>query len=220
LLAWHERYRRFGLRTIGVHAPRFPFTRPAEAVSGAIERLEISHPVAVDPDFRLWRDYGCHGWPSLFLWSRGGALRWYHLGEGDYAETELALRRAIDEAGTAPDQWPPTLEPMRPTDAPGIRVIGPTPEVFPGGAPDRPWRPSAPEPVLRLEYAAGGAYAAVDRAGALRIALDGGPPADHEVAHPGLVELASHPHHQAHALALEPLGGLEIYAVSFAAGIP
>jgi hypothetical protein len=175
----------------------------------------------VDSELVLWRDYGCHGWPSLFLWGQGGALACYHLGEGEYRETELALREAL-APGREPPDWPPEpLEPLRPSDRPGARVVVPTPETFPGGAPDRPWpRSGDPERGLELEYAAGGAYASVDGSGTLAVAVDGAAPREIRVAAPGLVELASHPHHQEHTLGLEPSEGVALYSLSFAPGIP
>jgi hypothetical protein len=220
LLVWAERYREHGLRAFGVHSPRFPFTRGPEAVAGGMERLGVAHPVAVDSEHALWRDYGCRGWPSVFLWAKGGPLAWYHLGEGDYSETELAIREAIDP-GRAPDRWPPTLDPVRATDEPGAPVVAPSPEVFPGGGAERPWAPGpADERALELEYAAGGASASVDGAGTILVALDGGEPVELGVSAPGLVELAAHERHGEHRLRLEPSDGVAVYSVSFAPGIP
>ena len=219
VLAWAGRYRGEGLTVIGVHTPRFPFTRPSGAVAEAAGSLGIAHPVAVDSDFRLWRDYGCRGWPSLFLWGRGGALRWYHFGEGDYADTELALREELAGGGAAPE-WPPPLAPIRPSDEPGAGVVVPTPELFPGGSPDRPWRPDDARPSLLVEYAAGGAYASLDGRGTVEVALDGGEPRRLEVSSPGLVELAEHERHEQHALRLEPGDGIAVHSISFAPGVP
>src|SRR5262249_55868538 len=75
LRAWHERYAD-GLAMIGVHSPRFPFTQDRDAVAAAVERLGIGWPVAVDPEFALWRLYDPHGWPAPVLLGRGGAPRW------------------------------------------------------------------------------------------------------------------------------------------------
>ena len=130
LRAWHDRYEGEGMATIGVHSPRFPFTQDTAAVASAVERLGIDWPVAVDPEFILWRIYEPHGWPALFLWGRGGALRWYHLGEGDYAGTEKAIREALPEKNGGRES-PPLLEPLRPSDVPDVKVIAPTPEVLP-----------------------------------------------------------------------------------------
>jgi hypothetical protein len=222
VLAWAQRYGPHGLRTIGVHAPRFPFGADPETAAAGIERLGISHPVALDPGFHLWRDYGCHGWPSLFLWGRGGALRWHQLGEGEYEATELALREALedteDEHGS---DWPHPIEPIRPSDVAGAEVVVPTPEIFPGGSAEKPWRPDAADPVLAVDYESGGAYASVDGAGTLSLALDGGAPAALEVAAPGLVELASHERHERHSLKLAVEDGeIAVHSLSFAPGIP
>ncbi len=138
LRAWQERYAADGLAMVGVHSPRFPFTQGTDEVAQATEELGIDWSVAVDREFSLWRLYEPHGWPALFIWGRGGALRWYHLGEGDYAGTEEAIREALEESG-AERKWPPPLEPIRPSDAPGAEVIAPTPEIFPGGSTEEPW---------------------------------------------------------------------------------
>lgn len=83
LRAWHQRYAPDGLAMVGVHSPRFPFTQDAAGVATAAKRLGIDWSIAVDREFSVWRLYEPHGWPALFLWGRGGALRWYHLGEGE-----------------------------------------------------------------------------------------------------------------------------------------
>src|SRR5204862_8012734 len=137
LCAWHDRYAGDGLALVGVHSPRFPFTQDPDVVAEAAERLGIGWPVIVDPEFAVWRLYEPHGWPALFLWGRGGALRWYHLGEGDYHGTEEAIREALGGAGNG-HEWPPLLDPLRPSEVPRPTVNGPTPELLPGGATEEP----------------------------------------------------------------------------------
>ena len=219
LRAWHGRYRGDGLSLIGVHSPRFPFTQDPAAVAAASQRLGIDWQVAVDPEFSLWRIYEPHGWPALFLWGRGGALRWYHLGEGEYAGTEEAIREALPKTDGDHD-WPPLLEPIRPSDGPNVKVIAPTPELFPGGSTEEPWPRSESDRALELDYEAGGAYAATDGDGEIAIRLDGEPLDPTRVTHPGLHELASHERTERHRLTLEPSPGLLIYSIQFAAGVP
>ena len=213
--AWHERYAPAGLTVVGVHSPRFPFTRPAEAVAAALPGLGIVWPVAVDSELATWRDYGCEGWPCLFLWGRGGALRWYHLGEGDYDGTELAIREQLESER----EWPPPLEPLRETDAAGTAVIAPSPELVPGGSLERPWSTASGEP-LRFDYEAGGAFAAATGTGSLRVELDGGAATDVAIDGPGLYELASHPASERHAVELEGGGEALVYSIQFAPGSP
>ena len=219
LLAWHERYSGEGLAMIGVHSPRFPFTQDYGVVAEAADRLGIEWPVIVDREFTVWRLYEPHGWPALFVWGRGGALRWYHLGEGEYLGTEEAVREALSE-GNGDHDWPPPLDPLRPTDTPEARVIPPTEELFPGGSTEEPWPTSEADPVLELDYEAGGAQAATDGAGEIEISVDGEARAPIEVTHPGLQELTAHERSERHRLRLKPSPGLLIYSVQFAAGVP
>jgi hypothetical protein len=219
LRAWRERYEGDGLALIGVHSPRFPFTQDTAAVAAATERLGIDWPVAVDREFALWRIYEPHGWPALFLWGQGGALRWYHLGEGDYAGTEEAIREALPERNGG-GEWPPLLEPMRPSDVPGVKVIAPTPEVFPGGSTEEPWLSTEGEPSLELDYEAGGSYAATDGEGRISMQVDGEKWDPIEVTHPGLQELTSHERTERHRLELAPSPRLHVYSIQFAAAVP
>jgi hypothetical protein len=218
LRAWHERYSADGLAVVGVHSPRFPFTQDYDVVAEAADRLGIGWPVIVDREFTVWRLYEPHGWPALFVFGRGGALRWYHLGEGEYQATEEAIRDEL--AGADGGEWPPLLDPLRPSDAPGAKVIPPTPEVFPGGSTEEPWPRTEVDRTLELEYRAGGAYAATDGDGEIQVSIDGQPAEPRRVTHPGLQELTTHERTETHGLRLEPSPGLLIYSIQFAPGIP
>ena len=219
LRAWQKRYEGDGLAMIGVHAPRFPFTQDPQVVACAAERLGIEWSIALDPEFVLWRLYEPHGWPALFLWGQGGALRWYQLGEGEYQATEELIRETLVETGIEAD-WPPLLDALRPSDVSGALVIAPTEELFPGGSTEDPWPSTDTDRRLDLNYEAGGAYAATDGEGEIAIRLDGEERAPIVVDAPGLQELTVHERTQKHRLELEPSPGLLIYSVQFAAGIP
>jgi hypothetical protein len=215
---WHRRYCDAGLSVIGVQAPRFPFGAGADTVAAGLSRLGIEFPVAIDADRDLWLSYGCEGWPSLFLWSLGGALTWFHFGEGDYLGTELAIQeelREIDVLRELPDPMPP----LRPTDGPGARVMAPTEEIFPGGSWEQPWTAGEDGEELTVEYAAGGAYATVEGKGDLTIELDSSKHASIHVSDPALYTLAEHPSHESHTITLHPSPGLRIWSISFATGV-
>jgi hypothetical protein len=219
VIEWDRRYRESGLNTLGVHSPRFGFTKRAELLGPALERLGVTHPVVDDSGYVVWHDYGCEGWPSLFLWGQGAPLIWFHFGEGDYAGTETAIAEElarIDSQFTAPAP----LEPLRASDASGARVIPPTDEIFPGGSVTEPWRSDGD--AIELDYGAGGAHATidVDGPGELLVSIDGAPAHAIEVASPGLVDLAVHPAHEKHSLRLDASSAVAIYSVSFSAGVP
>jgi len=207
---WARRYGPHGLTTIGVQAPRFPFGAEPDAVAAGLQRLGVEFPVAIDAERRLWQAYGCEGWPSLFLWKLGGALAWAHFGEGEYLATEEAIQAELREQD-ALRSLPEPMTPLRPTDAPGAKVMPPTPEFFPDENLKGP---------LELSYEAGGAYATVEGQGQLTIELDGAhfnPIAIHGAA---LYTLTEHPQHEHHTLTLQPSPSLRIHSISFAAGLP
>jgi hypothetical protein len=216
--AWHERYRDLGLTVIGVNSPRFAFTGERAKLAAALVRLGVAFPVAVDSRYRIWHDYGCHGWPSLFLWGRGGVLRWFHFGEGEYQSTEEAIQGELEAAHPGVD-LPEPLVPLRPSDAPDALVSPPTDEVFPGGSESEPWVVEEGDPPLELDYEAGGAWATLDGLGTMTVALDGGPDKKLRIEAPGAYELAAHGRHEPHHLTLRPPTGLRVYAVSFSAGV-
>src|SRR5215218_5196294 len=157
LIEWQRRYREAGLSVVVVQAPRFPFAAERDNVAAGLAELGVEPPVAIDVEHDLWAAYGCEGWPSLFLWSRGGALSWAHFGEGEYAATEEAIQEELrgDDVSV---ELPAPMEPLRATDGPGARVVPPSAEVFPGGSPAAGWEPAGGADRLELSYEAGGAY--------------------------------------------------------------
>jgi hypothetical protein len=218
LAEWRRRYSEAGLSVIGVQAPRFPFAAEPENVAAGLAELGVEFPVAIDAEHDLWSAYGCEGWPSLFLWSLGGALSWAHFGEGEYRATEEAILAELREMDALQD-LPEPMAPLRPGDTPCARVIPPTPEVFPGGSYERPWVAGEDGEDLALDYQAGGAYATVEGDGEIEVEIESewrtlpaGPP--------GLRSLAEHPSHEAHSLILRPAPGMRVWSLSFAAGIP
>ncbi len=207
LTEWDRRYREAGLTTIGVQAPRFPFGAERDNVEGGLRSPGIDYPVAIDAERDLWLAYGCEGWPCLFLWATGGALSWFHFGEGEYLATEMAIQeelRELDALRSLPDP----MDPLRPTDGPGAKVMPPTEEVFPESG------------EVEVDYAAGGAYATVEGEGELHVMVDGKEQAPIAIEKPSLIELTQHPAHESHSLALRADAGLQIWSVSFSAGVP
>ncbi|MFL5781265.1 MAG: redoxin domain-containing protein [Thermoleophilaceae bacterium] len=128
LRAWHDRYEAAGLSVLGVHTPGYSFGRDADLVARAVERLGVPFPVALDPDFQIWRSYDNRGWPGRYLFDRRGILTYFHLGEGDYDGAERAIGDALREI--EPDlDLPEPLAPLRPEDAPGVTLTPQTADV-------------------------------------------------------------------------------------------
>ncbi len=216
---WNRRYADLGLTTLGIHSPRFAVTADPAVAADAIERMGVEHPVALDLDYAIWHDYGCKGWPALFLWGQGGALRWAHNGEGEYAGTEAAIQEEL-RLGNIAAELPPPMEPMRPTDAPGALVQVPTPEAFPGGSATEPWTPEPGGSAMVIEYAAGEAWAVIDGEGTIGVAVDGKAADKVTVPPAALAKLSGSGRHEPHTVELDVPEGVRIWAVSFAPGIP
>ena len=215
-----EQYQPLGLRVYGVHTPRWPLTEGLEDATRAIERLSLPHPVALDLNRRIWSDYGCHGWPHVFVWRKGGLLAWSQLGEGDYGSLESALREVITEATGEPEGgWPELLEPIRPSDRPGAALVAPSAEMLIGGSLETPWSADREGAAIEATYQGAAAYASIGGVGKLSVTVDGSDTREMEVAGPELVELASHGDSGAHTVVITPDQALEIYSLSFAPGL-
>jgi thiol-disulfide isomerase/thioredoxin len=97
--AWHEKYRDHGLVVVGVHTPEFWFERDAENVRRAAGEMRVEYPIALDPDYGVWNDFGNRYWPAVYLADAEGRIRYHHFGEGDYDEGERAIQMLLAEAG-------------------------------------------------------------------------------------------------------------------------
>jgi thiol-disulfide isomerase/thioredoxin len=99
LEAWQQRYGSQGFTVIGVHSPEFPFEKDAGNVQAAIRQNHLTYPVAQDNDLATWDAWGNQYWPADYLVDAQGNVREAHFGEGNYAETERAIRTLLREAG-------------------------------------------------------------------------------------------------------------------------
>jgi cytochrome c biogenesis protein CcdA/thiol-disulfide isomerase/thioredoxin len=118
---WYETYKDKGFVVIGAHAPEFAFEKNPENVRKAIKDQKITYPVALDNDFSTWNAYNNRSWPSSYLIDKDGKVRRVHEGEGQYAESEQAIRELLQEAGAQLDntlttntQTPPVTEQQSP----------------------------------------------------------------------------------------------------------
>jgi thiol-disulfide isomerase/thioredoxin len=190
--AWHERYAGHGLRVVTVHSPGFPPGEDEGAARAAVARLAIEHPVCIDLAFELWRSYDNEGWPARYLWDGDGHLAEYHVGEGGYDDTELAIQELVGV-----EREP--IGPLHPGDDPEARIVVPTP--------DQPGAYSGP-------YGAGGVWAVLGGAGELHVNGERRP-----VDAPGAHLLLSHPRHVDAVLDLRIGDGVTCHATCFTPGL-
>jgi thiol-disulfide isomerase/thioredoxin len=97
LKRWHERYSDKGLTIVGVHSPEFDAEKKIENLRREVTSLGIRYPVITDNDYETWRGYGVEAWPTVILVDKTGHVRWSHVGEGAYDETEGAIQKLLAE---------------------------------------------------------------------------------------------------------------------------
>lgn len=97
LKAWHEEYANQGLVIIGNHYPEFSFERDLTNLQTAVAEYGIEYAVAQDNDGVTWQAYKNRYWPTLYLIDKKGHIRYVHIGEGRYGETENAIQVLLAE---------------------------------------------------------------------------------------------------------------------------
>ncbi|MNX92515.1 Thiol-disulfide oxidoreductase YkuV [compost metagenome] len=95
---WVEKYKDQGLTVIGVHTPEFPFEKDVGNVRDALKRFKLTYPIAVDNDYKIWRAFQNNYWPALYFIDANGRIRHYHVGEGDYEQSEQIIQSLLKEA--------------------------------------------------------------------------------------------------------------------------
>jgi thiol-disulfide isomerase/thioredoxin len=96
--AWDAQYREKGLTVVGVHSPEFDEEKNLESVRREVASLGIQFPVVTDNDYATWRAYDVEAWPTIFVLDKLGRIRWTHVGEGKYDETEQVIQKLLAEA--------------------------------------------------------------------------------------------------------------------------
>ena len=98
---WAERYGKDGLVVIGVHTPEYPFERVIGNVRQQVDQLGITWPVAIDNDYRIWRNFENQYWPAHYLIDANGQVRYSHFGEGAYETQEHVIQKLLAETKRA-----------------------------------------------------------------------------------------------------------------------
>jgi thiol-disulfide isomerase/thioredoxin len=97
LKEWYGKYKDQGLVIIGNHFPEFDYEKQLANVKDAVVRYGIAYPVAQDNDGTTWQAFGNHYWPTMYLIDKKGHIRYVHIGEGNYEETEASIKALLAE---------------------------------------------------------------------------------------------------------------------------
>ena len=94
-------YKDKGLVVVGVHTPEFDFEKSHGYVARVTKELDVTWPVAEDPERAIWDSFSNQYWPAQYLVDRDGRFRAGHIGEGDDDAIEEAVRTLLGEGGQA-----------------------------------------------------------------------------------------------------------------------
>jgi thiol-disulfide isomerase/thioredoxin len=97
LVDWNSKYADKGLVIVGVHTPEFEFEKNIENVKAAVQKFGIKYPVFQDNDKGTWNAYENRYWPRKYIIDSEGYIRYDHIGEGGYAETEKVVQTLLAE---------------------------------------------------------------------------------------------------------------------------
>ncbi len=92
-------YHRYGLEIVGVETPEFTFEQDASNVAQAVASDGLRYPVVQDNQYGTWSAYQNQYWPAEYLIDARGQVRHTQFGEGDYKQSEAAVRELLAEAG-------------------------------------------------------------------------------------------------------------------------
>ena len=98
LKEWHSKYAGQGLVIIGNHFPEFGYEAELGNLKAAVVRYGIEYAVAQDNNGATWDAYRNHYWPAMYLIDKKGHIRYIHIGEGAYAETERNIQTLLTES--------------------------------------------------------------------------------------------------------------------------
>jgi cytochrome c biogenesis protein CcdA/thiol-disulfide isomerase/thioredoxin len=120
----YAQYHKYGLDVIGVETPEFTFEQEASNVRQAIASDGIKYPVVQDNKYGTWNAWQNEYWPAEYLIDAKGQVRHYQFGEGDYKESEAAVRALLADAGATSLPPPMTASAIIPSSGLG------TPETY------------------------------------------------------------------------------------------
>ena len=97
---WYQHYQKDGLVVIGVEAPEFSYEKIPSNVEAAAKQDKLTYPIAIDGNLATWNAYQNQYWPAEYLIDRNGDVRRTHFGEGEYDQSEKAIRGLLAENNT------------------------------------------------------------------------------------------------------------------------
>ena len=101
ITAWDDKYSDQGLVIVGIHSPEFEFEKNPDNVQMSIDKHGIGYPVVMDNDMETWQAFENRYWPRKYIADHEGYVRYDHIGEGAYQETEKVIQQLLKERSEA-----------------------------------------------------------------------------------------------------------------------
>ena len=95
--ALYEKYSKNGLVIVGVHTPRIDYEKDITKVKQAVAAKGIKYPVVIDNEYKLWTDYLCAAWPTVYVLDKNGVIQFSHAGTGRYDEMEQMVQQLLSK---------------------------------------------------------------------------------------------------------------------------
>ena len=96
----YDKYDGETFTVISVHYPEFNYEKDVDNVRNAAADLGVAYPIAIDNDRQTWNAYNQRFWPTRYLIDKEGNIRYKHIGEGAYEETEQAILALMAETAS------------------------------------------------------------------------------------------------------------------------
>jgi hypothetical protein len=74
-----------------------PILRIFERHLCLVQDFQIKYPVILDNNYVNWNAYGNNYWPRDYLVDNQGLIRYNHIGEGGYDQTEQMIKSLLAE---------------------------------------------------------------------------------------------------------------------------
>ena len=95
---WHADYKDQGFVLIGNHYPGVRLrARPGQPEAAPLRRPASNTPWRRTTTASTWNAYRNQYWPTLYLIDKRGRIRYVHIGEGAYDETERNIQALLAE---------------------------------------------------------------------------------------------------------------------------
>ena len=95
LTEWQRNYGSDYIQVIAMQSPKYDGEKVWSDVEKAIRERDVNFPVGLDEEKKTSTLYNVDMVPTVFVIDKQGMIRYTHLGEGGFAETEKAIKEII-----------------------------------------------------------------------------------------------------------------------------